>query len=124
MAKNYKSIFFDADDTLFDYPSAERAALRACLDEFAVPIEAGTIRRMPTAATTATSGRRSSAAKPTRLRLRVERFRRLAAELAIPDLPLERISTFYLEALAEPVPAAARGAGHGAKTGREDSPWP
>ena len=32
--------------------------------------------------------------------LRVERFRRLAAELAIPDLPLERVSTFYLETLA------------------------
>ena len=32
--------------------------------------------------------------------MRVERFRRLAAELGIAGLPLERVSAFYLEALA------------------------
>jgi YjjG family noncanonical pyrimidine nucleotidase len=32
--------------------------------------------------------------------LRVERFRRLAHELDLPDLPVERISAFYLEALS------------------------
>ncbi len=32
--RKYKAIFFDADDTLFDYPGAERAALAACRREF------------------------------------------------------------------------------------------
>ena len=32
--------------------------------------------------------------------MRVERFRRLAAELDLPDLPLEEVSLFYLEVLS------------------------
>ena len=36
VVRKYKAIFFDADDTLFDYPAAERAALLACLGEFAI----------------------------------------------------------------------------------------
>ena len=41
MGAKYKAVFFDADDTLFDYPRAERAALRACLREFRIRIDLG-----------------------------------------------------------------------------------
>jgi len=96
----YKSIFFDADDTLFDYPSAERAALLACLDEFHLTLEPGSFiavyRRH-----NHDVWREFERGETDQATLRVERFRRLAAELAIPDLPLERVSAFYLEALSD-----------------------
>jgi 2-haloacid dehalogenase len=95
----YKSIFFDADDTLFDYPRAENAALRACLCEFRIDIEPeiflNAYRRHNHDMWQAFERGETDQAT-----LRVERFRRLAAELKIPDLPLARISSFYLEALA------------------------
>jgi 2-haloacid dehalogenase len=99
LAKKYKSVFFDADDTLFDYPRAERAALLACLIKFVIAVEPETF---------ITTYRRHNhdlwqafeCGETDQAALRVERFRRLAAELAIPDLPLERISSFYLEMLA------------------------
>ncbi|MCG2809868.1 MAG: YjjG family noncanonical pyrimidine nucleotidase [Candidatus Aminicenantes bacterium] len=99
LAKKYKSVFFDADDTLFDYPRAERAALQACLCEFRIHTEPeiffSTYRRHNHDLWQAFErGETDQAA------LRVERFRRLAAELHIPDLPLDRLSTFYLEALS------------------------
>lgn len=97
--KKYKSVFFDADDTLYDYPKAERAALEACLNEFAI--------EQPAAPFIAAYRRHNrdvwqafERGETDQATLRVERFRRLADELAIETLPLERISTFYLDALA------------------------
>jgi 2-haloacid dehalogenase len=99
LKKRYKSIFFDADDTLFDYPRAERAALLACLGEFCVPADPETF---------ITAYRRHNhdvwrefeRGETDQATLRVERFRRLGAELGLGGLPLEKISAFYLEALA------------------------
>jgi 2-haloacid dehalogenase len=97
--RKYKSVFFDADDTLFDYPQAERAALLACLEKFAIT----------TGTETFVAAYRHhnhdvwqafERGEMDQNTLRVERFRRLAEELALVDLPLERVSTFYLEALA------------------------
>ena len=99
MEKRYKSIFFDADDTLFDYPRAERAALLACLGEFALPVDPETFiaayRRH-----NHDVWREFERGETDQATLRVERFRRLAAELGLPGLPLEKIGAFYLEALA------------------------
>ncbi len=99
MGKKYKSIFFDADDTLFDYPQAERAALRACLGEFAIGAEAESF--------TAAYRRHNrdvwqafERGEMDQATLRVERFRRLAVELGLADLPLKTVSSFYLEALS------------------------
>nr|MCU0237708.1 YjjG family noncanonical pyrimidine nucleotidase [Acidobacteriota bacterium] len=100
MERRYKSIFFDADDTLYDYPQAERTALRACLCEFAVATDP--------AAFTAAYRRHNhdvwqefERGETDQATLRVERFRRLFAELGIPGLPLERVSAHYLAALAD-----------------------
>ena len=99
MSTRYKSVFFDADDTLFDYPRAERAAMRACLGAFGIriglPVFVASYRRHNLALWQAFErGETDQAA------LRVERFRRVAAEFALPDLPLDRMSTFYLDALS------------------------
>ncbi len=99
LEKKYKAIFFDADDTLFDYPQAERTALLACRDEFAIAAEPETViaayKRHNRAVWQAFERGETDQAT-----LRVERFRRLAAELGIADLPLERVGSFYLAALA------------------------
>jgi 2-haloacid dehalogenase len=100
VTKKYKSIFFDADDTLFDYPRAERAALLACLEKFAVAIDPETFtaayrRHNRDVWQAFERGETDQAA------LRVERFRRLADELNLEGLPLERLSSFYLETLAD-----------------------
>jgi YjjG family noncanonical pyrimidine nucleotidase len=99
LKKRYKGIFFDADDTLFDYPRAERAALLACLGEFSVAAapEAfiAAYRRHNRDVWQAFERGETDQAT-----LRVERFRRLGAELGLTGLPLEKVSTFYLEALA------------------------
>jgi YjjG family noncanonical pyrimidine nucleotidase len=99
LARKYKSVFFDADDTLFDYPRAERAALRACLNEFRISVEPeiffNAYRRH-----NHDLWQEFECGEVDQTTLCVERFRRLAVELAIPGLPLERISSFYLETLA------------------------
>jgi 2-haloacid dehalogenase len=99
MMKTYKAIFFDADDTLFDYPRAERVALEACLSEFGVRVGVETVldsyRRH-----NLDVWRAFERGETDQIRLRVERFRRLADEMDLPDLPVERVSTFYLKALS------------------------
>jgi YjjG family noncanonical pyrimidine nucleotidase len=99
MGVHYKGIFFDADDTLFDYPQAERAALRACLLEYRLPIEPGLFlaayRRHNRDVWQAFERGETDQAT-----LRVERFHRLAVELGISKLPVDKISAFYLEALS------------------------
>jgi len=99
MGNSYEAVFFDADDTLFDYPHAERAALRACLREFRLRVELGIFldayRRHNRDVWQA-----FERGETDQVTLRVERFRRVSAEFGIPGLPLERISSFYLEALS------------------------
>jgi len=98
--KTYRAISFDADDTLFDYPRAERAAVRACLREFRIPLGLGkfiaSYRRHNKEVWQAFERGETDQAT-----LRVQRFRLLAAEFGLPDLPVERLSAFYLEALAD-----------------------
>lgn len=95
----YRAIFFDADDTLFDYPSAERAALLASHWRFAVPGDeedfVAAYRRH-----NHDVWREFERGEIDQTLLRVERFRRLAGELGLAALPLERISAFYLEELS------------------------
>jgi 2-haloacid dehalogenase len=99
MGAKYKGIFFDADDTLFDYPRAERAALKACLGEFRFRVGLGTFlasyRRH-----NRDVWRAFERGETDQVTLRVERFRRVAGELGLSDPPLDAVSVFYLEALS------------------------
>jgi len=99
VAAKYKSLFFDADDTLFDYPRAERAALRACRGEFGLSVgfEAFVAAYRRHNRDLWQAFERGETTQGT---LRVERFRRLAREFNLAGLPLERVSAFYLEALS------------------------
>lgn len=98
-AGRYRAVFFDADDTLFDYPSAEHASLLACHWRFAVPGDeedfVAAYRRH-----NHDVWREFERGEIDQATLRVERFRRLAGELGLAALPLERISAFYLEELS------------------------
>jgi len=99
LEQKYKAIFFDADDTLFDYPQAERAALLACQDEFGIaadPVAFTAVYRRHNRDVWQAFER----GETNQAALRVERFRRLAAEIGLPGLPLEKISAYYLQALA------------------------
>ena len=98
-ANRYRAIFFDADDTLFDYPLAERAALLACLSEFRLPVDGEEFIRVYRCHNRAV-WQEFERGETNQATLRVERFRRLATELELPDLPLERVGAFYLEALS------------------------
>jgi len=97
--ERYKAVFFDADDTLFDYPRAERAALAACRREFRLRVEPEALidayRRH-----NRSLWREFERGETDQVRLRVERFRRAAAELGLENLPIDRVSAFYLEALS------------------------
>jgi 2-haloacid dehalogenase len=99
LTRKYKSVFFDADDTLFDYPKAERSALLACLKEFHINCEPeiflNAYRHHNHDMWQAFERGETDQAT-----LRVERFRRLAVELNMTDLPLDRVSSYYLEALS------------------------
>ena len=99
MERKYKAIFFDADDTLFDYPKAERAALRACLREFGLRIDLGTFldayRRH-----NRDVWQEFERGETDQAQLRVDRFRRVAEEFGLASLPVDRVSPFYLEALS------------------------
>lgn len=99
MPLRYRAVFFDADDTLYDYPAAERAALLSCRGEFrlagaAEPFLAAYRRHNHDVWREFERGETDQAA------LRVERFRRLAVELGLEGLPLEQVSSFYLQALS------------------------
>jgi len=99
LAKKYKAVFFDADDTLYDYPHAERAALLACCGEFGINVAPETFiavyrRHNHDVWQEFERGETDQAT------LRVERFRRLAAELELEELPFDQVSAFYLEVLA------------------------
>ncbi len=97
--ERYKAIFLDADDTLFDYARAERAALEACRREFRLRVEPEVFldayRRH-----NRDLWREFERGETDQVRLRVERFRRAAGELGLKGLPLDRVGAFYLEALS------------------------
>ena len=96
----YRALFFDADDTLFDYPAAERAALTAVLGRFRIPFLMESIipayRRH-----NLSLWREFEQGRTTQDSLRVERFRRLFAEFGIGRVPIRAISNFYLDALSD-----------------------
>ena len=118
MAGKYKGIFFDADDTLFDYPRAERAALLACLRRIRASAS--------DAATFIAAYRRHNhdvwqafeRGETDQATLRVERFRRLAAELGLAGPALGAGQRLLPGGPGRPAAAAARGAG------RRSASWP
>jgi len=78
---NYDWVFFDADGTLFDYDSAEAAALRGAFERCALPFEAG-VGSLYTEINAAI-WRDFELGKISQQQLRTERFDRLFAAVGL-----------------------------------------
>lgn len=104
----YTWLFFDADDTLFDYPKAETSALLATFAAFGLPQTPALLadyQRFNQAVWRELELGRISA-----LELRTARFARLFAHLGV-ELDVEACSRLYLQNLAKGsdlLPGAAR----------------
>lgn len=96
----WRAVFLDADDTLLDYPAAERAALLAALTECDVhgdPDEL--VARYRTH--NADVWRAYERGEITQLALRTERFHRLAADLGLTRIDISVLAERYLDFLSE-----------------------
>lgn len=97
---NYKSIFFDADDTLFDYVSAERAAFARTAETFGLGErleEAHEVYRVHNHDV----WRELERGEITQDELKVDRFRRLLRALGVDERPAPEMSPYYLDRLSE-----------------------
>jgi 2-haloacid dehalogenase len=96
----YRALFFDADDTLFDYPTAERAALNTAMRHFGIEVDEEQLLRSYRAHN-ADVWKAYERGEMSQLALRAERFRRLKAELQLHALEEEMASALYLDTLSE-----------------------
>jgi YjjG family noncanonical pyrimidine nucleotidase len=95
---NYKWIFFDADGTLFDYDTAEQAALEGAFDDLGLPFEADTGRLY--SEINGRIWRDYELGEITQARLRTERFDRLFDAIGV-TADSAQFSREYLAILAE-----------------------
>jgi putative hydrolase of the HAD superfamily len=96
----YKAIFFDADDTLFDYGAAEREAFAETAEAFGLGArleEALDVYRLHNADV----WRELERGEISQDALKVERFRRLLVALGKDDAPAAAMSPYYLDRLSE-----------------------
>lgn len=96
----YRAIFFDADDTLFDYEAAEREAFARTAEAFGLRArreEAHTVYRMHNGDV----WRELERGEITQDELKVERFRRMLRAMEVDETPAAAMSPFYLDRLSE-----------------------
>ena len=96
----YNALFFDADDTLFDYPTAERTALNVAMRHFGIDLDEDLLLRSYRAHN-ADVWKAYERGEMSQVTLRAERFRRLKTELKLHTLQEEEASALYLETLSE-----------------------
>lgn len=97
---NYKAIFFDADDTLFDYVAAEKAAFGLTAEAFGLGDrleEAHALYR----AHNHDVWRELERGEITQDELKIDRFRRLLRAMNVDESPAAAMSPFYLDRLSE-----------------------
>jgi 2-haloacid dehalogenase len=95
----YDALFLDADDTILDYPAAERAAFSATASAFGLHTDDSCfhVYRKHNAAVWSAFEKGDISAEA----LKVERFRRLLDECGVRDRDPSAMSTYYLGVLAE-----------------------
>jgi len=96
----YKAIFFDADDTLFDYVSAEREAFARTAAAFGLGSrleEAHEVYRVHNHDV----WRELEKGEISQDDLKIERFRRMLKALGTDDSPAAAMSPYYLDRLSE-----------------------
>jgi putative hydrolase of the HAD superfamily len=97
---NYRAIFFDADDTLFDYVSAEREAFARTAEAFGLGErleQAHAAYRVHNAAV----WRELERGEITQDALKVERFGRMLRGMNADDSQAATMSPYYLDRLSE-----------------------
>lgn len=100
--KKYRAVLFDADDTLFDYPTAEEAALRAVWNDNASALAWETFRDTYSRHNLAL-WRELEAGRVTAGSLNAERFRRAFSELGLDEATTLRAAALYIEVLSTQV---------------------
>ncbi|MBE0644483.1 MAG: noncanonical pyrimidine nucleotidase, YjjG family [Bacteroidetes bacterium] len=96
----YRAIFFDADDTLFDYVSAEREAFARTAEAFGLGArlqEAHEVYRVHNHDV----WRELERGEITQDDLKIERFRRMLQAMDMDDVPARAMSPYYLDRLSE-----------------------
>ncbi|MFZ1731248.1 MAG: YjjG family noncanonical pyrimidine nucleotidase [Bacteroidota bacterium] len=96
----YKAIFFDADDTLFDYVAAEKAAIGLTAEAFGLGdrlAEAHAVYRIHNHDV----WRELERGEIKQDDLKVERFRRMLRAMDADESPAAAMSPFYLDRLSE-----------------------
>lgn len=97
--RNYSALFFDADGTLFDYASGERAALSDTHERFRLAMDLETF----VAAYRKHNGdvwAEFETGTIDQVTLREERFHRVEAELDPGGFPVTEMSAYYLDRLS------------------------
>ena len=100
MTRDYDALFFDADNTLFDYSRGETASFQSIIRQFELPGEQEQVFRL------FRSHNRNvwhelEQGEITADALKAERFRRLLSTLGRQDLDPEELSAWYLDRLSE-----------------------
>lgn len=94
----YSCVFFDADNTLFDYDRAEGRALESTFQEYGLPMNRETV--LLYRSINKKAWEEFEKGELTQEELRSRRFERLFDQLGLLRDP-EEVSTFYLARLAE-----------------------
>lgn len=97
---NYHAIFFDADDTLFDYVAAEREAFARTAEAFGMGErleEAHAVYRVHNGDV----WRELERGEITQDELKIERFRRMLRAMESDESPAAAMSPYYLDRLSE-----------------------
>ncbi len=95
----YKILFFDADETLFDFKKSESIALEHAVSDFDIPYDPEHHLQIYDTINTAI-WKEFEEGKITQNTLKVERFRRLSSKLGI-DFDPHRFAERYMEHLAD-----------------------
>ncbi len=98
MIDNYDAMFLDADETLFDYAAAERAAFMLCMRSFGLPEDEASYALYRKHNADVWSELEQGSIDPETLK--VERFRRLLDALGRNGVPLRELSACYLDMLS------------------------
>lgn len=93
-----KNVFFDLDDTIFDFHKAEQIALKKTLEYFGVPSDADTLNKYHEI--NIAHWKRLERGELTREQVKVGRYETLFEELGIDDIDARSVTRYYESMLA------------------------
>lgn len=100
MEQQYRAVFFDADDTIFDYQQGEENAFRRTAEDFDLGDRLAEAHRLYRTHN-ADVWRALEEGTITQDELKIERFRRMLRDLGAGEECAAEMSVYYLDRLAE-----------------------